>query len=82
MKLAWKQVEDPGGDLVDALAKGKNAFRFLISILDSRIETNRNQTLLDNYDNPNWALKQADLVGELRAYKEISALLKSTLDSN
>lgn len=29
-----------------------------------------------NYDSPNWAYKQADLVGYMRALEEISDLLK------
>jgi len=37
----------------------------------------RNKSLtLTNYDEPNWALKQADLIGYERAMKDIVNLLK------
>lgn len=85
MKLAWKNIcknnPDKEADLKAALADGHNAFTFLSEILEQRVASSMNEMLLDSYEKTKWELKQADIIGELRAYKEISNLIKSTLDT-
>ena len=80
MKLAWKQLgkdnPDKEADIKEALADGRNAFLFLIEILESRIESARNASERDQYDLENWDLKQADANGCIRTYKEVIDLLK------
>ena len=49
----------------------------LVKILQEKREYNINQKVSDtSYDSPNWAYKQADLAGYIRALEEISDLLK------
>lgn len=49
----------------------------LIKIMGDKREKAITQNISDkNYESPNWAYKQADLVGFMRALEEISELLK------
>lgn len=49
----------------------------LVQLMQEKREYSINQKISDTaYDSPNWAYKQADLVGYLRALDEISDLLK------
>ena len=78
-----KQVLTKGLDKGD-VAEMKQAFVSakplrdqLIKILMDRIETERkNSTLKSNYENPSWALSQADTIGAERKAREIIALLE------
>lgn len=48
------------------------------SLLQDRVASHRIKSIsADSYDNPNWALKQADLVGYARAIDEVISLLSS-----
>lgn len=83
MKLAWKNLcktDDELADMKKGFGNAKVGFEFLVQLLELRINNNLNETCRDNYDNPNWNLKQADLIGEARAYREIRDLVKSTID--
>lgn len=48
----------------------------LQEMLDKMQESARRQNISEmSYDNPNWALKQADYVGYMRAFEEIKNIL-------
>lgn len=48
------------------------------SLLRERANAHRGTSIgLSAYDNPNWALKQADLIGYERAISEVISLLSS-----
>lgn len=79
MKAAWKQLPqtpDEEADLKAALADGRNAFAFLVKLLEKRLNSSRNEMIRDNYDCSNWSEKQADLNGVQRTYIEIINLIK------
>ena len=49
-----------------------------IKLLQDRTSSHRLKSISDDaYSNPNWALKQADLVGYERAINEVISLLSS-----
>lgn len=79
MKSAWKQLPqtpDEEADLKAALSDGRNAFAFLVKLLEKRLSSSRNEMVRDNYDCQNWSEKQADLNGVQRTYIEIINLIK------
>jgi len=64
----------------ESLVQSKHVFKVLNQIIDNFIEQNDKDRLKkDVYSRPNWALEQADLVGETRAYKKVLELLKNSL---
>lgn len=79
MKTAWKKLAegnaDKEADILAAFADAQNFRGFLRELLEDRIEAARNNGERDNYDLENWALKQADVNGTIRALKEIIGLL-------
>lgn len=78
MKLAWTK-----GLSADAKKEMQSSFNSssltrlrLTLLLKEKIESMRKKnTLEDAYENPNWALKQADAVGYERALNEIISLI-------
>lgn len=79
MKTAWKNLgkgnKDKEDDIKVAWADSANFRKFLIELLEGRIDAARNLSERDAYDLENWALKQADTNGLIRAYKEVIGLL-------
>lgn len=65
---------------IESLLQSKHVFKVLNQIIDEFVEQNEKDRLKkDIYARPNWALEQADLVGETRAYKKVQDLLKNSL---
>lgn len=76
MKLAWKNLEDYNEkDFKVAWAASRVMREYIIELLRERIKAAENQQTRQDYDCPNWNLKQADHIGTIRTYKEIIALL-------
>lgn len=79
MKVAWKQLAkknaDKEEDIKHAWSDSENFREFLIELLEDRIKATENEAVRDDYDCPNWNLKQADMIGCIRTYKEVIALL-------
>ena len=75
MKSCWLQnckTEDQKKDMRVALASGRPAFERLQEILKQRLSASYDQQRSKtNYDDSNWAVKQADFIGCQRTYKEI-----------
>jgi len=63
-----------------SLQESQSVFRVLIEIIDGKIDQNlKDREKKELYDSPNWALRQADLVGEARAYKIVEDLCRKSL---
>lgn len=63
-----------------SLKESQRILKVLSSIIDSFIEQNDKDRLKkDMYSRPNWAIEQADLVGETRAYKKVQDFLRKSL---
>lgn len=78
MKLAWTEglsAEDKKAVKED-YQKSAAIRKRLVTMLDKRIDAEvKGITAKNRYDNPNWALLQADSIGYQRALNEIIALL-------
>jgi len=62
------------------LAESQEVFRVLTEIIDKKKTQNLKEREKEElYDNPNWALRQADLIGEARAYEKVLDLLRKSL---
>ncbi len=80
MKTAWtKGLEADAKQEIEAAFNAGGALRERLSfLLAGKMNAKFNENLTDNnYDNVNWAYKQADTQGYIRAMKEISSLLAS-----
>jgi hypothetical protein len=81
MKLDWvKDVSNQGVEAVNerkALVRScQAALDVLKNILEKKIEEiDSGRTRKADYDSPNWALKQADYIGSIRAIKDVLTLL-------
>jgi len=78
MKTAW--TKGVSKDAADELRKefvAASRFRErLRHLLDEKSNSKRTETLASNgYENPNWALVQADAIGYEKALKEIISLI-------
>ena len=78
MKASWTKGLEPDvikeikGDYISSRLVRKR----LTKILEDKIkESYTNSILKSSYENPNWALKQADNVGFERALKEVIELI-------
>lgn len=49
--------------------------RLMVILEDKLIASYHAQRSISNYEDPNWALKQADFIGRQRCYKEILDLV-------
>lgn len=79
MKLSWTKglSGDAKKDVLQEYASSSNLRQRLDVLLDEKRNTAQKAIIgKDAYDSPNWAYKQADHVGYLRALEEISNLLK------
>lgn len=66
------QIQDLRGAFKSALPFRKR----MIEVLEEIIESERKKSVTEgSYENPNWALKQADLVGAERAFRRVMKLL-------
>lgn len=76
---SYKNVEDKNRFKED-LIRAQSAFKTLTKILEERMRTNAKARLnKEIYTRPNWALEQADITGESRAYEKVIELLKKSL---
>jgi len=78
MKTAWlKGLSADSKKEMTASFKGSLVLRKRLQVLlDAKEkEFERSSISKDGYDSPNWAYKQADLVGYKRALSEINSLL-------
>lgn len=79
MKLNWTKglSGDAKKDVVQEYASSGN-LRARLEVLIREKQVTAQKTIIgkDAYDSPNWAYKQADHVGYLRAMEEIISLLK------
>lgn len=75
MKSCWLKeckTDEEKKEIRQALLNGRVAFERLQKILEDRIRASHdNQRSKSNYDDANWAVKQADYIGCQRTYKEI-----------
>ena len=79
MKLNWTKglSGDAKKDVVQEYASSSNLRQRLDVLLKEKQMTAQKAIISkESYDSPNWAYKQADHVGYLRALEEISSLLK------
>ena len=79
MKLNWTKglSGDAKKDVVQEYASSSNLrIRLDALIQEKKLSSGKAIISKDAYDSPNWAFKQADHVGYLRALEEISSLLK------
>lgn len=82
MKSAWLRNckdDEQRQDVREALKDGRRALELLKEIIKNRIEASHSdQRARAQYDDVNWALKQADFIGCQRTYKEILDLIDNT----
>lgn len=77
MKSSWthnleeQRVKDIAGDFKSSLITRKR----LVELLEAKIGEADTSSLDKTYDNPNWALKQADYIGYKRALKDVINLI-------
>lgn len=79
MKTVWtKGVEAEISKEIELQFKASAVIRKrLAAILEEKYNTaDKSRLLKDAYDSPNWAYKQADLVGYHRAITEILSILE------
>ena len=79
MKTSWTQGLDKSekADIKAYFEQGLLLRRRLSQLVDAKINTTlKGDVLASSYDNPNWALKQADSVGYRRALSEVLSLLE------
>lgn len=77
MRPIWnKHIEkDEAKELEDTLKANWRLFEIITSILEEKIEVvDRDSIKVSGYDCPNWAYKQADIVGYKRAVQEMIKL--------
>jgi len=59
----------------------KDLFKRLYELMQAKsVANNKSKLSKDNYDSPNWEMRQADAVGYGRCLEEIKALLNYTQD--
>jgi 2-keto-4-pentenoate hydratase len=79
MKLAWKNLTkdtpEKAADFKEAWADSENFRLFLKELLQERMEAEMAIAMKEDYDCPNWNLKQADAIGTVRTYRKIMELL-------
>lgn len=79
MKTIWKNgLTAEQKKEVEAIFQGSHALRErLTTILDGKVSSSVTEsTSKSSYEDPNWALRQADSVGYRRALQEILSILK------
>lgn len=80
MKLTWiKGLNKQDKEEMKLLFQSNARFREIASaIMQEKIASARKANVVESaYDNPNWALKQADAIGYERAMQEIISLFES-----
>lgn len=78
MKSAWTNglEKDEHQAIKGEFAGGILLRKRLIKMLEDRIASLvKSSALTSNYEDPNWAYKQADNIGKIRTYQEIIGLL-------
>lgn len=79
MKVAWTKGLDAQekDEITQLFASSARLRQRLCELLEEKgASLRKRNTIEDAYNNPNWALKQADAVGYERAMQEIMSLLK------
>ena len=79
MKTSWTQGLEKGekAEMKAFFEQALYVRKRLSSIINNKISTSLGgDTLVSSYDNPNWALKQADSVGYRRALSELLSILE------
>jgi hypothetical protein len=79
MKTSWtKGVEPESSKEIELQFKASVVVRRRLAELlqDKYAAADKSRLLKDGYDSPNWAFKQADVVGYHRALSEILSLLE------
>lgn len=76
LSTAWFEgvSEDKKKDTEDSIKHSTIVLRQLKKILEKQI-TSLDRTTLEDYETPSWAYKEADRLGQLRAYRKILALI-------
>lgn len=77
MKTVWykdRKNEEHKKRIRGEVVAARPAFIRLAEILEEMIAADRSSKLHD-YDDPNWALKQADSVGSERALREVIKII-------
>lgn len=77
MKTSWTKGmnEQEKGEIKSLFLSNSRLRERAILLMQEKIEvSNKKNTSEGAYDNPNWALKQADAVGYERALQEIISL--------
>ena len=63
-----------------SLQESQSVFKVLAEIINAKkLQNLKERDKKELYDSPNWALRQADLVGESRAYEKVLDLLRKSL---
>lgn len=77
MKTVWTKGKDPveSKDIRASFAGSLVMRRRLQEMIKDKLESSYS-TKEEDYENPNWAYKQADAVGYRKALKEIISLLQ------
>lgn len=79
MKTVWtKGVEPESSKEIETQFKASAVIRRRLAELlkDKYATADKSRLVKDSYDSPNWAFKQADVVGYHRAISEILSLLE------
>lgn len=72
----WADSEADKKDIKDRFDACLDTRKLLARIIETKLSSEDSSNLSkEGYDSPNWAYKQADLVGYKRAMKEILSLL-------
>lgn len=81
VKQAWfgkKSSDQHKKELRAALIRSSDVLERLSELLSERMMASHEaQRAKTNYDDPNWAVKQADFIGQQRTYKEILDLINT-----